>query len=140
MCGYRYLKHPIFIKHQLMALASPDLVGINCGLVYAHNAHPAGPTSWAAFQVPDRTLRWLDDADYILPILNSTNNRFKLQDIGFEQSVFNDAVWSIVSGQGFFAHSLRPAKGYGKAEWEAYHRSIGPELLKAETVGISSRE
>jgi hypothetical protein len=135
--GYRYLKHPIFMKYNLIALGTPHLVGINCGVVYSQNAHPAGPTSWAAFQVPDRTLRWLDDQEYILKLLNTTELG-KLQDIGFEQSVYNDAVWSIVSGLPVFAHSMRPEASTGRLEdWERYHRSIGPDQKHTEKVCCS---
>lgn len=131
----RFLKHPIFMEHNLIALASPALVGINCGVVYSHNAHPAGPTAWAAYQVPDRTLRWLDDQEYILDKLKATGKQHKLQDIGFEQSVYNDAVWSIVSGKPVFAHSLRPDYDPSQmGNWEHFHKSIGPERKQRMTV------
>jgi hypothetical protein len=131
----RYLKHPVFMKYNLIALGTNNLVGINCGVVYSQNAHPAGPTSWAAFQVPERTMRWLENADYILQLLNSTKHRGKLQDIGFEQSVYNDAVWSIVAGRPVFAHSLRPKPDSGLlGEWERYHRSLGPDKVQTERV------
>jgi hypothetical protein len=131
----RYLKHEIFSSYNLIALASDGLIGINCGIVYGQNAHPAGPTAWAAFQVPDRTFRWLDDQEYILTLLNSTSSPGKLQDIGFEQSVFNDAVWSTVSGQPFFAHSMRPPDDSDdKMQWEDFHASIGPNTVQREEV------
>jgi hypothetical protein len=132
----RYLKDETFSKYNLIALSSPALIGINCGTVYAQNAHPQGPTAWAAFQVPDRTLRWLDDQDYILNLLNSSGFPGKLQDIGFEQSVFNDAVWAIVSGKPFFQHSMRPSgdNQTEKMAWESYHKSIGPDRRKSVTV------
>ena len=126
------------MEYQLMALGTPALVGINCGVVYAHNAHPAGPTSWTAYQVPDRTLRWLENQEYILPLINATTNPHKLQDIGFEQSVYNDAVWSTVSGQPFFGHSLRPdSDREAMVGWESYHKEIGPNKLKRITVRAS---
>ena len=137
MCVWsRYLKDDTFSKYNLIALSSPALIGINCGTVYAQNAHPQGPTSWAAFQVPDRTLRWLDDQDFTLQLLNSTDFPGKLQDIGFEQSVFNDAVWAIVSGKPFFQHSMRPTGDdpHEKEAWEAYHKSIGPNSRKTVSV------
>jgi hypothetical protein len=135
----RYLKDETFSKYNLIALSSPALIGINCGIVYAQNAHPQGPTAWAAFQVPDRTVRWLDDPDYILPLLNSSGSPGKLQDIGFEQSVFNDAVWAIVSGKPFFSHSMRPTGGdqMKQEAWESYHSSIGPAKRKSVTVRCS---
>lgn len=104
--------------------------------MYAQNAHPQGPTAWAAFQVPDRTLRWLDDQDFILKLLNSTDSPGKLQDIGFEQSVFNDAVWAIVSGKPFFQHSMRPTNDDQKEKeaWEDYHKRIGPDKRKKVAV------
>jgi hypothetical protein len=135
----RYLKHPHFMQHNLIALATPNLIGINCGVVYSHNAHPAGPTAWAAYQVPDRTLRWLENQPYILEVVNATGRPHKLQDMGFEQSVYNDAVWSVVSGKPFFAHSLRPDWDPSQmAAWEKYHRSIGPDTLKTREVRRSA--
>jgi hypothetical protein len=131
----RYLKHPTFMAHNLIALATPHLIGINCGVVYSHNAHPAGPTAWAAYQVPDRTLRWLENQPYILELLNATTRPHKLQDIGFEQSVYNDAVWSIVSGKPFFGHSLRPDYNPSMmGAWQAFHKSIGPETFQTQQV------
>lgn len=128
------------MEYNLIALASSELIGINCGIVYSHNAHPAGPTTWAAYQVPDRTMRWLDDEAYILKQLNTTN-RFKLQDIGFEQSVYNDAVWSIVSGKPFFAHSMRPSDDRSKmGKWEAFHKSIGPDTVQQKEVRCCAAE
>jgi hypothetical protein len=133
---HRYLKHETLSRYNLIALSSPALIGINCGTVYAQNAHPQGPTAWAAFQVPDRTLRWLDDQDFILQLLNSTGSPGKLQDIGFEQSVFNDAVWAIVSGKPFFQHSMRPVgEDQGeKIAWESFHKQIGPDNRKKVSV------
>ena len=131
----RYLKHPIFAQHNLIALATPALIGINCGIVYSQHAHPSGPTTWAAYQVPDRTMRWLEDQTYILALLNATGKPGKLQDIGFEQSVYNDAVWSIVSGKPFFGHSMRPDYDpHQMSAWEQYHKSIGPDFYKTLDV------
>ena len=132
---FRYLKQPVFAEHNIIALATPGLIGINCGVVYSQNAHPAGPTSWAAWQVPDRTLRWLENQPHILQLLNATDRPHKLQDIGFEQSVYNDAVWSIVSGQPFFAHSMRPEHDATQTrQWEAFHKQLGPETFKRKDV------
>jgi len=124
----------MFAKHQLIALADPVLVGINCGVVYAHNAHPAGPTAWAAAQVPDRTLRWLENQPFILDALGAPGEPERIRGMGYEQSVFNDAVWSIVSGQPVFAHSLRPEGAAAGSAWERFHDLIGPKRVKTEVV------
>ena len=126
------------MEYQIIAKGDPTLYGINCGVVYGQNAHPAGPSSWAAYQVPDRTLRWLENEEYILPLVNTTNGRYKLQDIGFEQSVYNDAIWSTVSGQPTFAHSLRPESNpEAMVVWESYHFPLGPGKLNHITVRAS---
>ena len=126
------------MEYQIIAKGDPHLYGINCGVVYGQNAHPAGPSSWAAYQVPDRTLRWLENEEYILPLVNTTNGRYKLQDIGFEQSVYNDAIWSTVSGQPTFAHSLRPESNpEAMVVWESYHFPLGPGKLNHITVRAS---
>ena len=133
---HRYLKHPVFSEYNIIALGSQALIGINCGIVYGQNAHQAGPSTWAAYQVPDRTMRWLDDPPYILDKLNATGRQHKLQDIGFEQSVYNDALWSIVSGKPFFSHSLRPDFDPSQmGKWEKFHKEIGPDQVNRVKVG-----
>lgn len=126
----------MFSKYNLIALSSRQLIGTNCGTVYAQNAHPQGPTAWAAFQVPDRTLRWLENQQFVLELVNATGSKGKLKDIGYEQSVFNDAVWSTVSGKPFFSHSMRPWNGTQDVQdaWQKYHQKIGPDQFIEEWV------
>lgn len=128
------MKHPTFAKFQLVALGDAALVGINCGLVYAQHAHPAGPTAWAAAQVADRTLRWLEAQPHILAALNASGNPEALRGAAYEQSVYNDALWSIVAGRPVFAHSLRPVGAGPDSPWDAFHNAIGPGRVKTEVV------
>lgn len=62
---YRFVKHKLFEDYQLLTPYEPNLPGINCGAVYIQNANVAGPVAWMSGEVMERTLRWLDDVDWL---------------------------------------------------------------------------
>lgn len=57
---YRYIKSDLIQEYNLLTAYEPNMPGINCGLIYAQNAHPDGPVAWMAAEVAQRTLTWLE--------------------------------------------------------------------------------
>jgi hypothetical protein len=91
----RYLKAPPYKDMNLMTMRDGN-GWINCGVVYAQNARPDGPTAYALGEVIDRTLRWGEDfrhlSAHVPPHASSC----------WEQTLYSDTVMSAVAGRPIF--------------------------------------
>lgn len=79
-------------------------------LLASQGAFPDGPVAWMAAEVAERTLRWLENIEWLenrLPAIQYDPNHMDSKAL-FEQDIYNDAACSAIAGRPLYHNTLSP--------------------------------
>lgn len=109
---YRYLKSPILNKYN--ALFQRDGNGfnnINCGVLYFQNCHPAGPVTFMAVELADRTLRQRED---LVAMKLVYGEGWTIEGNTWDQASWNDMLHGASQGR---PNTQTAGEGANEKDW-----------------------
>ncbi|KAG2445948.1 hypothetical protein HXX76_000551 [Chlamydomonas incerta] len=112
---YTHLKAP-HMRSTTLATMRDGNGWVNCGVVYAQNVAPDGPTAYVLAEVVDRLERWAEGASF----LSSHGNPAHCWD----QQMYSDTVLSALAGRPISYGCWYRHGGAGRAAWDVAHQRV----------------
>ncbi|KAG2452511.1 hypothetical protein HYH02_002750 [Chlamydomonas schloesseri] len=112
---YSHLKAPDMGNVTLAAMRDGN-GWLNCGVVYAQNVAPDGPTAYVLAEIVDRLERWAEGATH----LSSRGNPAHCWD----QQMYSDTLLSALAGRPISYGCWYRHEGARRAAWEVAHQRV----------------